>query len=177
MRQDDAGLVSRQQQSFRLTARSGIGALLCLIGVIGVSCQGSNCTTAPSGSAQQSLSTDLDTAYLLFNVGSQYLPAIYADSAGYHLRVWSASLHLKLTDSTYFDGGRTSRLDPVSGDELVHSYRLAGTQKFTVDASGKVTLPAFLGGTGIATRTPSYQHAILSVAVASTGKTWTFFPR
>jgi hypothetical protein len=177
MDQGDSGLGSAQQQPFRLTTRSAIGALLCVMGVVGVSCQGSNCSTAPSGSAQQTLSNDLDTSYFLTNISSQYTPTTYADSAGYHLRVWSDSLRLKLTDSTYYDAGRTSRLDPVSGDELLHNYRLATTQKFTVDAAGKLTLPAFLGGAGVATRMPSYQHAILSVAVAATGKTWMFYPR
>ena len=173
----DSDLGSMNSQALRLTPRTAIGALLCMLGVVAVSCQGSNCSTSPGGSTPVALSNDLDTLYFLTNVSNQFLPTTYADSAGFHLRVISDSLRVKLTDSTYFDAGRTSRLDPVSGDELIHNYRLASAQKLTVDAAGKVTLPAFLGGAGIATRTPNYQHAILSVAVAATGKTWVFYPR
>jgi hypothetical protein len=99
MRLDELDRVPRLHEPFRLTARSAIGALLCVMGVIGVSCSGSNCQTNPGGSTQEQLSTDLDSAYFLSNVSTAYIPATYADSAGYHLRVWSDTLRLKLTDS------------------------------------------------------------------------------
>src|SRR6476659_7036016 len=80
--------------SFRLTARTGVASVLLVLGVVGVSCQGSNCATAPGNPS--GLSTDLASTYLLISVNGASLPATYADSATFHLRVWSDTLKLVL---------------------------------------------------------------------------------
>jgi hypothetical protein len=158
--------------SFRLTARTGIAAVLCALGVVGVSCQGSNCSTAPGTPVP--LSSDLASTYFLSSVNSVFLPAPYADSANFHLRVWSDTLKLVLATSNYSESGRVSRVDATTGVEVIQGYTLAGTHVYSVDATGKVTIPAFLGGVGIATRQPNFGHAILQVAAG--GKTWLFNP-
>ena len=169
----DMSMASRHSgPPIRLTARTGVAAVLCALGVVGVSCQGSNCATAPGNPPP--LSNELASLYFLTSINQAGLPTIYADSATFHLRVWSDSLKLVLATSNYSESGRVSRIDPVSGEELIHNFALAGTHVFSTDASGRITIPAFLGGTGIATPQAGYGHALLQVSAG--GKTWLFNP-
>jgi hypothetical protein len=130
--------------SFRLTARTTVASVLLLLGVVGVSCQGSSCVTGPGNAP--GLSNDLASTYFLSSVNGAFLPATYADSATFHLRVWSDTLTLVLATSNYSESGRTSRVDAVTGVEVLQTYALAGTHVFSTDAGGQLTIPAFLGG-------------------------------
>lgn len=147
--------------------------VLCALGVVGVSCQGSNCATTAPGNPS-GLSNDLASTYFLTSVNGVFLPATYADSATFHLRVWSDTLKLVLATSNYSERGSASRVDPVTGVEVLQTYALAGTHVYSTDAGGQLTIPAFLGGSGIATRQASVGHAILQVSAG--GKTWLFNP-
>jgi len=158
--------------SRRLTARTGFATVLCALGVVGVSCQGSNCATGPVNPPP--LSNDLASVYFLTSVSGAGLPTTYADSASFHLRVWADTLKLVLATSNYSESGRTSRINSVTGEELIQNFVLAGTHVFSTDAGGRLTIPVFVGGSGVATRQASYGHALLEVAAA--GKTWLFNP-
>src|SRR5687768_2834912 len=90
---------------FRLTTRTAVGALMCAIGVFGVSCQGDNCVTSPPPPSGEGLSVQLAPKYILSFVQGSQMPFQYADSAGLRLRVWSDTITLN-ADLTYLERGR-----------------------------------------------------------------------
>jgi hypothetical protein len=160
-----------RRQSLRLSMRSAVGTFMCAVGAFGVSCQGDNCTTAPSDPG--ALTSVLASKYILGYVQNGTMPYKYADSAGYQLRVWSDTITLS-TNQTYGERGRIGRLDPVSGDELIRNYALAGTNSYTLDAAGNPSFPKLLAGSGVAKKEPGYSYASLTITI--NGTAWFYYP-
>jgi hypothetical protein len=156
---------------FRLTRRSAVGAFMCAVGAFAASCLGGDCYTPPTDPG--SLSTTLAPKYALSYIADGPIPYNYADSAGLKLRVWSDTLVLN-SDLSYAERGRIGQLNPTTGDELIKNYALAGSNSYTVDASGNPSFPKLLAGAGVGKKEPSYTYATLSVTINS--KVWYFYP-
>lgn len=162
-----------QTRPLALSGRTGIAALFAIVGAFAASCQGNNCST---NTQPQPLTTALATKYRLISVDRQGgLPAAYGDSAGFRLRVWTDSLLLSLNDTTYREGSRVGRLDPSSGDELLHDNPIGPSRKFSRSGQTTVAIPAFLGGAATGTITPSYGFGMLTLTTPA-GQTWVFNP-
>lgn len=157
---------------FRLTIRTALGGLIAVLGAFAVSCQGSNCSTVTQPAP---LTLDLAAVYHLSTVNGLTLPTRYADSAGFQLRVLSDTLRLSLTDSSYGEAGRVSRLNPSSHEEVVYDYVLRGSHRFSRMTASQYSFPAFLGGSATATAQASYGHALLTLTTPD-GQKWAFTP-
>jgi hypothetical protein len=163
---------------FRLTTRTTVGALMCAVGVFGVSCQGDNCTTGPGPPpGGEGLSVKLAPKYILSyvqaaNTSTGGLPYHYADSAGLRLRVWSDTLVVN-ADLTYTERGRISQLNPTTQDELVRNYS-APTNTYTLDASGNPSFPKLLAGPGVGLKQAGYAYATLQITIG--GNRWQYYP-
>lgn len=172
----------QEQRVPRLRINTAFAALLCAVGAVAASCSsGSNCNTGPGTTSSSTLSTQLSTEYYLSyiqnsNGQTRPSPAKYADSAGFQLRVWNDTLTLALVDSTYVEHGRTGRLDPTTGDELLRTYKQA-SMKYAIATATSLTFPSFLGGQGAATVIPNYNRGLLKITASSDGSTWNFYPK
>jgi hypothetical protein len=158
---------------FRLTVRTGIGAVLCALGIVGVSCQGTNCVTSPE-TFTVPVTTAVGSLYRLSAVGPSNLPATYADSANYQPRVFADTLALTPATLAYGESGSVSRVDTTTHAEVVGSYRLTGSHVYTIDAAGNLSFPQLLGGPGVAVPIASAPFAVLQITEG--GKVWTFEP-
>jgi hypothetical protein len=101
------------------------------------------------------------------------MPYNYADSAGLKLRVWSDTLLLN-TGLTYAERGRIGQLNPTTNYELIKNYALAGSNSYTLDASGNPSFPKLLAGPGVGKIEAGYTYAQLTITINS--KSWYFYP-
>lgn len=145
---------------------------MCALGIVGVSCQGTNCVTSPGNTVP--ITTAVGSLYRLSDVAPSILPAPYADSANYQLRVLADTLALNQATLGYNESGSVSRVDTTTHAEVVGSYHLTGSHVYTIDATGKLSFPQLLGGPGVAVPLASAPFAILQITEG--GKVWVFEP-